>query len=112
MAENFKMRWAVVILVTLVGVVWVAPNFVNMPESWPFSTKKMVMGLDIQGGIHLVLGVDTKAVLVQKTTRMVYPLNQPFSCSQYNSCFPLPPLSTIVAGQRNTVTTFRNSIYS
>ncbi len=82
MAENFKMRWAVVILVTLIGTVWIAPNFVTMPESWPFSTKKMVMGLDIQGGIHLVLGVDTKAVLVQKTTRMVSNLKDEFKDQQ------------------------------
>lgn len=70
MTENLKTRWFIVIITTLLGILWVTPNLVAIPESWPLSSKKMVMGLDIQGGIHLVLGVDTQAVLRQKATRL------------------------------------------
>lgn len=70
MAENLKMRWSVVVIVTLLALLWVSPNFMNIPESWPLANKKLVMGLDIQGGIHLVLGVDTDAVVREKSTRL------------------------------------------
>lgn len=78
MVQNLKIRWLVVIVTLIAGILWVLPNTVNLPESWPFSKKKLVLGLDIQGGIHLVLGVDTESVLKEKTVRTVKNLEGEF----------------------------------
>lgn len=78
MIQNFKTRWAVVIVTTLLGAMWVLPNLTTLPENWWFSKKKLTMGLDIQGGIHLVLGVDTEAVVKEKTARLIKNLENEF----------------------------------
>ncbi|MCB0365913.1 MAG: protein translocase subunit SecD [Bdellovibrionales bacterium] len=69
--ESIKARVGIFILSILIGLAWVMPNFINFgEEDWWFSKKKIVYGLDIQGGLHLVMGVDTKGVIVEKTNRL------------------------------------------
>lgn len=60
--ENLKWRWLVVGVVFLITVTWLVPNFISdekLKKTWLPSKDKLVMGLDIQGGLHLVLGVNT-----------------------------------------------------
>ncbi|HEX7674094.1 MAG TPA: protein translocase subunit SecD [Bdellovibrio sp.] len=56
----------------VLALVWVMPNLVNFSESswWP-SKQKLNYGLDIQGGLHLVMGVDVDGVVKESTTRMM-----------------------------------------
>ncbi|HWU44504.1 MAG TPA: hypothetical protein VN132_13730, partial [Bdellovibrio sp.] len=56
----------------VLALVWVMPNLVNFGESswWP-SKQKLNYGLDIQGGLHLVMGVDVDGVVKESTTRMM-----------------------------------------
>ncbi|MCC7404602.1 MAG: protein translocase subunit SecD [Bdellovibrionales bacterium] len=69
--ESIKARIVIMVLAILVGLAWIMPNFVNFGENdWWFSKKKMVLGLDIQGGLHLVMGVDTDGVIAEKTLRL------------------------------------------
>lgn len=75
--ENLKLRWAVVIAATALGLFWLAPNFVDKETSW-LPKKKIVLGLDIQGGLHLVLGVDVKAVVHERTARLAKDLENTF----------------------------------
>jgi len=60
-------RWKVLaILCTVIAVCLVAvPNFLpeKMVASWPkWAQRHVVLGLDLQGGSHILLEVDTKAV--------------------------------------------------
>src|SRR3569832_954593 len=60
-------RWkaAAVILTALFVCLFAVPNFLpaKTVESWPkWAQRHMVLGLDLQGGSHILLEVDTKAV--------------------------------------------------
>lgn len=71
MIESLKTRIWIVIGVLVFGAYIFAPNFFStndMPEWLP--NKALVYGLDIQGGLHLVLGVDTEGVIEEKITRL------------------------------------------
>lgn len=64
--ENAKARWAIVILVVVGCLILLVPNFVNLKkETWWPTHRKLVYGLDIQGGLHLVMGVDIEGVFSQ-----------------------------------------------
>lgn len=66
--ENNKWRWLIVLGAILLSVWWMAPQFVDR-KAWWISKEKLVYGLDIQGGLHLVLGVNVDDVLEQKLDR-------------------------------------------
>ncbi len=58
-----------VLLTALVVCAFAAPNFVNekVVQSWPkWAQRHVVLGLDLQGGSHLLLEVDAKAVKKDK----------------------------------------------
>jgi preprotein translocase subunit SecD len=60
-------RWkaAAVILTALFVCLFAVPNFLpaKMVDSWPkWAQRHIVLGLDLQGGSHILLEVDTKAV--------------------------------------------------
>jgi preprotein translocase subunit SecD len=63
-------RLAVVAVVFLFGVIWTVPNFIDTTKTWWPTNNKMVMGLDIQGGLHLVMRVDVAGALKQEATRI------------------------------------------
>ena len=60
------MRWlnwrlALFILVFITGVALSLPSLLNLKEG-----PKITLGLDLQGGLHMLLGVDTKAAIHSK----------------------------------------------
>ncbi len=56
----------------VLALVWVMPNLVNISEtSWWPAKQKINYGLDIQGGLNLVMGVDVDEVVKESTTRMM-----------------------------------------
>jgi len=60
-------RWkaAAIILTALFICLFAVPNFLpeKMVQSWPkWAQRHVVLGLDLQGGSHILLEVDTKAV--------------------------------------------------
>jgi preprotein translocase subunit SecD len=69
MIEGLKGRTIAVLLCTLFAVIYLLPNMATLPENWWFHKKKLNYGLDIQGGAHLVYGVDVKGVLTERTER-------------------------------------------
>ncbi len=75
MIESLKARMGIIAAVLLVLGYVFAPNFMTdrtdkeLESSW-FPAKSLVYGLDIQGGLHLVLGVDTPGVLEEKLSRL------------------------------------------
>ncbi len=71
MIESLKARIWIVAGVLLFGAYVFAPNFFS-DESRPswLPGQSLVYGLDIQGGLQLVLGVDTKGVIEEKILRL------------------------------------------
>lgn len=59
-------RWKIIaiVLVCLAGVIFTLPNFFSKQtvDSWPswMPHKQLPLGLDLQGGAHLLLAMDTK----------------------------------------------------
>lgn len=71
MIQSLKMRWLVIGLTLILAFIWLLPNFVKLDDDdWWFTKDKIVYGLDIQGGLHLVMGVDVEGVIREKTARM------------------------------------------
>ena len=62
-----KWKVALVLVVCLFGVAFAVPNFMDaknanaLPDWLP--KKQVSLGLDLQGGSHLLLEVDTRAVV-------------------------------------------------
>lgn len=74
--EGFKFRLTGALLGLFLAIVWVAPNVFNFENSWWFSKNKLNYGLDIQGGLHLVMGVDVDGVVSESTSRLLANINQ------------------------------------
>lgn len=70
MIESLRGRLIVCLLVTLFGVIWVAPNMLDVSKMWWPTKEKLVYGLDLQGGLHLALGVDVPAALKEQSQRL------------------------------------------
>ena len=83
MVQNLKLRWMTIIVIFISSVAWVLPNFIDRDleddKSWWGPTKKIVKGLDIQGGLHLVMGVNVDEVLMEKTARLAAGFKQELS---------------------------------
>lgn len=70
MMEGLKARGFLVFAYLFFCAIYLLPNMVELPESWPLHKKKLNYGLDIQGGAHLVYGVDVTGVVAERTQRM------------------------------------------
>ena len=67
MIENNKIRWIILLSSLLLAGAWMLPNFYSFKEGqWWFSKTKLIYGLDIQGGLHLVMGVKTDEAIQEK----------------------------------------------
>jgi len=69
MIEGLKGRTIVVFLCAIFAVIYLLPTLVTLPKGWWLHKKPLNYGLDIQGGAHLVYGVDVKGVLSERTER-------------------------------------------
>lgn len=68
------LRWRTIAsaLGIALALVWIMPNLMNLSGvSWWPSKQKLNYGLDIQGGLHLVMGVDVDGVVSESTNRLV-----------------------------------------
>ena len=70
MFKRLRNRWLIVVLALCTGLYWLSPNFVDYGENSEFAGKKLVLGLDIQGGLHLVMGVNVQEVLQERVLRL------------------------------------------
>lgn len=67
--QSLKWRVIAVVVVVVAGIITLLPNFTTLPDGWWFSKDKVKYGLDIQGGLHLVMGVDIHGVMQEKLER-------------------------------------------
>jgi len=77
MIESLKARLGVIAAVLIISAYIFAPNLMSKEEvpAW-LPSQSLVYGLDIQGGLHLVLGVDTPGVLEEKLNRLAGALKE------------------------------------
>ena len=75
MLKLSKWNILLVISVIILGFYYMIPNFFGKSEvtALPevFSKKQVNLGLDLQGGSHLLLEVETNAVLKEKSEDLV-----------------------------------------
>lgn len=69
--EGMKARMGIIIAVVLLAAFSFAPNLFNKEgvPGW-LPAKQLIYGLDIQGGLHLVMGVDSEGVIEEKLERL------------------------------------------
>ena len=66
MLKNFSWKWIFVLTVILIAVVYLLPSMA--PGMWPH--KKINLGLDLQGGMHLALEVETEKAFENNIERI------------------------------------------
>src|SRR3989338_8840628 len=72
MFKNIKIRAAIAAAVCLVALFYLAPSLTdNLPSFWKehLTKEKIHLGLDLQGGTHLVLEVDTEKAVESTVER-------------------------------------------
>jgi preprotein translocase subunit SecD len=71
MEKNLKWRGLFALGVTLVALLYLVPTLVSrVPESWPKAfSKKISLGLDLQGGMHLDMEVRTDKAIENEVIR-------------------------------------------
>lgn len=93
---SLRTRWYIIAVSIIVGVIWVSPNFVNYDKDSVLGKYKMILGLDIQGGLHLVMGVDVETVIQERALRMAKDLDGQFKADN------ITHQSVQVAGPKKT----------
>ena len=76
--ETLRLRTWGAILLTVLAAMFVAPNMIDTSKLpwWP--AKKLNYGLDIQGGVHLVMGADIATVVQTTVVRQTKSLEAEF----------------------------------
>ncbi|MBC7742236.1 MAG: protein translocase subunit SecD [Bdellovibrionaceae bacterium] len=77
--DGLRTRTWLAIVVIIAAVLFIIPNFVDVSKvSW-LPGSKLNYGLDIQGGVHLVMGVDIEGVVATTVTRQTLALKSEFA---------------------------------
>lgn len=78
MTSKWWTKFSLLVLVTILSVLYIVPTFTKLnPEksAFPFS-KKINLGLDLQGGLYLVMGVDFNKVFKDVADRQLSSLTE------------------------------------
>ena len=73
MDKNLKWRIILILIVISISCLYFAPSFLKLPSWWEstFPSEKVSLGLDLQGGMHLLLEVETEKALSNNVDRLV-----------------------------------------
>ena len=83
MIENNKIRWGIALGALVLAGAFHLPNFYTLKEDqWWISKEKLTYGLDIQGGLHLVMGVKTNEAIQEKIKSLMADLKDQLESSQ------------------------------
>ncbi len=72
MLESLRARLTIVAVVVVLALAWTLPNMVDTSGIWWPSQDKLSYGLDIQGGLHLVLGIDVEKAVQERINKLSY----------------------------------------
>ena len=75
--DYYRTRLILALLGIALAVIWVYPNVVPV-KNW-ITDQRLNYGLDIQGGVHLVMGVDVAGVVSETTVRQARALEAEFA---------------------------------
>jgi len=75
--QYYKTRLVLALGGLILAVLWVIPNVVPV-QKW-VTDNRLNYGLDIQGGLHLVMGVDVEGVVAETSTREIKSLEAEFT---------------------------------
>lgn len=75
---SFRWRWFIIAFIFFGSLIYVLPTFVKVGPDWIFTKQKINYGLDIQGGLQLVMGVDVKNVIAERIKRTSFSLKKDF----------------------------------
>ncbi|MBW1713368.1 MAG: protein translocase subunit SecD, partial [Deltaproteobacteria bacterium] len=73
MSRQFKWRGIIVLLVFCLALLYLSPSLSDrLPDWWGsvLPSEKIHLGLDLQGGMHLVLEVDSQAAVASTAERL------------------------------------------
>jgi preprotein translocase subunit SecD len=79
MFKSLKIRLAITAVVCLIALYFLIPTFIsNIPSPWNeyLAKEKIHLGLDLQGGMHLVLEIDTDKALESMMERTANDLKE------------------------------------
>ncbi|MCX7816282.1 MAG: protein translocase subunit SecD [Syntrophales bacterium] len=74
MIKSLRIRAAIATVVALIALIYLIPSIVpQLPEGWKkfLPTEKIPLGLDLQGGTHLLLEVDTQKAIASTMHRTI-----------------------------------------
>ena len=73
MSKSIKWRGLLVLVLFLLALASLAPTFVpdRVPDWWSRTFEPIQLGLDLQGGMHLVLGVDVEKAVESRIDSVV-----------------------------------------
>jgi len=77
--EGLRTRTWLAIVGIVAAIIFVVPNFMDVSKMTWWPAAKLNYGLDIQGGLHLVMGVDIDAVVATTVTRQIEGLKVEFA---------------------------------
>jgi preprotein translocase subunit SecD len=89
--DYYKTRLSLALGGLILAVIWVLPNLVPM-KKW-ITDNRLNYGLDIQGGVHLVMGVDVAGVVSETTVRQSRSLEAEFEKENILATFSTPRAS-------------------
>ena len=83
MFESLKIRFAIIFITLVLSLTYLFPNFVPI-ENYPWwpSKNRLIYGLDIQGGLHLVLSANVDELIKQKFNSLKTQLREELEASQ------------------------------
>ena len=68
--ESLKARFILLSVSFALALIYLAPNLISLEKySWWPSKNKLIYGLDIQGGLHLVLSADVNEIVQERLGR-------------------------------------------
>ena len=77
MVKKLMWRFVVVIAITLTGIFYLLPSMFNtLPDWWKDKVDKIHLGLDLQGGMHLVTEVQTDKAIENTLNQYVQTLEE------------------------------------
>jgi len=80
MTKSLQWRAMLYAAVTLVALMYLFPTFIKVPSWWEdyLPSEKISLGLDLQGGMHLILGVETEKAVENAVERYGTDLEEMF----------------------------------
>ena len=83
-----RSKTAIIVLSVLLGLLFALPNFISQSQidSLPniLPKQKVNLGLDLQGGSHLLLEVDTEAIIAERVENLNSDLRKLFKTNSIN----------------------------